>query len=278
MNFGNPGDPDLRSLWQGADSRNGSFIVDVNSVAFLRSCTDPLQVFALRKVACFEAMLCPFCNKFRSRVFWKDSQWVARNPRIHDFRCCKACDPGGILPSDCKRVMLGNAVCELKDTLRLCRPAIRFHIGRFIMQWMFVLPKDERKFLSYFGAIRRRSGFLALSDQATPWELDTQLKWKVLPETDYFDPTNHTYLFAFRLLFGDFWASCCWNKETCGDIFESILGFVWLANSIGHESLPASRLAAFFDSVIHSVWAILLVTELWRDFDIFAEFVRNNVS
>ena len=90
--------------------------------------------------------------------------------------------------------------------------------------------RSRRKWLSYHGALRR-SLYLRHGGQQLALTHHWGDKIKFLDIGTYFDPGNWHYLMCFVLLFGD----VPWNKETVGDMFESILGMRYL---IEEEGMP----------------------------------------
>ena len=64
-------------------------------------------------------------------------------------------------------------------------------------------------------------------------------------KTAYFDPSNHCYWLCFKALWPTYPLE--WNKETVGDIFESMLGVHYLISTRKFEGKP-------------EVWACLLKT------------------
>ena len=99
-------------------------------------------------------MECPRCGQIRYKRSWKNSQWSRYSPYTDEFNCCKECHPSGFYVD----------TSELLDAWRLMQhcamfvaetPGLLSHIEAFIVQWM-TMPRDTRKWLSYYGGIRRR--------------------------------------------------------------------------------------------------------------------------
>lgn len=87
---------------------------------------------------------------------------------------------------------------------------------------------------------------------------------------DYFDPGNRVYAYALRLIWPDVLDRRNWNNGTCGDIVEALLGYAFL----NPHSVPAKRLAEFFDVLCYSVFQLLLHGPScnWYLFDQFRTF------
>jgi len=214
----------------------------------------------------------------RYKKDWKPSQWAAWNPETNDFHCCRQCDPNCILPQREAEVQVGQAIAELRRIVLSVSSALQARIGKFVEKWMSDLSYADRKALSHYGAIRRRSpndpsgrkGVLGF----TVTNLDRPF---ILDERNYFDPGNLVYSFAFRLLWNDVWQKYGWNSETIGDIIEAILGFHYQQVLQNREHVPARSLSRLFDDLTYNVYRVLLYSNddrLWCNFHAFHDWIR----
>ena len=162
---------------------------------------------------------------------------------------------------------------ELSNLLEIKMKNVHLKSGDFLNLWM-TLPHRWRKSLSHHGAVRLRPVLSPkLGYRDTP-------KWKMkqLDADEYFDPGNIVYMFALRLVWNQIWEPAGWNKETCGDIFESSLGYVKVRNDAGlavAERKSEIQLAAFIDSLCYCTWAFMWFSGAdhltWSNFSIFHE-------
>ena len=86
------------------------------------------------------------------------------------------------------------------------------------------VPKYNRKYWSYFGALNRQN----TSDPRGSWAIEIA-GWadnnrKELATETYFDPGNWHYSICTRLLLPGLGSQGNWNNETMGDLVESLLG------------------------------------------------------
>ena len=141
------------------------------------------------------------------------------------------------------------------------------------------LPHRWRKSHSHHGAVCRRPGLRPkLAYRDTPkWKK----KKKKLDADEYFDPGNTVCSFALRLMWNHIWEPAGWSKETCGDIFESILGYVKLRSEAGLKDAEREseiKVAAFIDSLCYCTWAFMWFVSggdhpIWSDFSIFHDTI-----
>lgn len=70
-----------------------------------------------------------------------------------------------------RAVVLDQSRMELQSVLSRVSPTLRVFLGQFIISWMQDVPYAERKQLSYFGAIRRRTPSDPRGQQYFPWSV-----------------------------------------------------------------------------------------------------------
>ena len=203
-------------------------------------------------------MECPKCGWVRSKKAWRPCQWNNQAVASCDFHRCKVCDgemahdatwhwrPGEMqfqtqtksdhkcsFPSKRVRPALTSkddipqAAFELQELASHCDSYI---LGDFVMLWMS-LPRNERKNLSYNGAVESRVGDPC--HYTCPDEL-----------VRYFDPGNYIYSAALSIMAPHLETEKNWNAETRGDILESIMGFAYLSRTERIECSCQSRKAS----------------------------------
>ena len=177
-------------------------------------------------------MQCPTCNEERTRVYWRQSQWIHEKPVIHWFRQCKVCDLE--LPPPWSHYG-SNSSSSRPTSPRTSQPAappadvaelvpieamelIELMVGfqtekasKFVAAWMD-LPHKVRKAWSHSGAVQCRNA-------TAPVHYHCHLNGRT-----YFDPGNWIYAVSLSLLCPELMAYVNWNYETKGDICESIMG------------------------------------------------------
>ena len=129
-------------------------------------------------------------------------------------------------------------------------------LASFFERWVIEMPHERKKELSYSGALVH------------------------LPPTEWtpYDPGNHVYSIALRIMFNNDAAflSLGWSSETCGDVIESILGYSWKAEheprQVKITSTNKLRLHRFVLMIEQLCMAIVLhghatAWRKWYDFD-----------
>ena len=77
----------------------------------------------------------------------------------------------------------------------------------------------------------------------------------------YYDPGNLVYMYAMKLMFNEIFASVNWNRETVGDIFESILGLYYLRGRGGKQCpITLVRMAEWLDQYISAIYEFMKCT------------------
>jgi len=228
-------------------------------------------------------MECPYCHEKRYSRDWMPSQWRGWTPETEFYHCCRQCDPECVAPARHRRVQVDEAIAAMTQRLRPISIAVRNYIGKFLQAWMNGLSYSQRKSFSHYGAIRRRSATdpVGRTTVMRTTTIATHERDFILNETNYFDPGNRVYSFAFRLLWDDLQKEHGWNEETMGDIIESILGYHYLCveHRIEGKVGPAPRLLSnFLDDLAYNVWRVLVYStnaNLWQnDFTAFSSMLR----
>jgi hypothetical protein len=173
-------------------------------------------------------MQCPVCNCLRYSRSWKPSQWAAYSAVINDFNCCKECSADGYTVAAGEQENSFAELAEVWCRLEL-KAGLRDKLLLVVQEWMSNIDHKTRKNWSHFGALRKRS-----ADDSTalvPWSSAdaSQSSDDAYDKTAWFDPGNHCYWLVFKALWPTY--SLEWNKETVGDIFESMLGLHYLATT-----------------------------------------------
>ena len=138
--------------------------------------------------------------------------------------------------------------------------------ARFIEAWM-TLPAAYRKALSHHGAIRSRR-------QIDPCGYTAEKPDGSRLRT--FDPCNWYYMRAFFLAFPQLMRSYDWNEETVGDIFEALLGLVFI-NPNYEEDAPQRIIAEWIDESVYTVW-LYITMERSCEVQLLAEAAGQPIS
>ena len=173
-------------------------------------------------------MQCPKCLQIRYSRSWKPSQWRNERAVIGEFNCCRECHYDCFLSPISPEDAL-DQVRVLKKRYHHCaQQGWSDQLEKFFEEWVSKVPKYNRKYWSYFGALSRLDtddprGSTAVA--IARWA-DTNRKW--LSCETYFDPGNWHYSICMRLLWPRLGSQGNWNDETIGDIVESLLGMQYL--------------------------------------------------
>ena len=133
------------------------------------------------------------------------------------------------------------------------------------------LPRYDRKWLSYYGGIRRRlptcpTGGTRFEGVLIPFT-DEEIP-RLHHDPQVFDPGNWTYHLATRILMPQLLDTYHWNAETVGDIWESLLGYAALPEKVLHKmAIQRSReteqwaksFARWIDAYVYSVYRFCLL-------------------
>ena len=149
-------------------------------------------------------------------------QWVCGAVTEH-FSQCKICD--GILAAPYWLAAPVHPMHSTPDTpkeaLELIELLTHFRSGncaKVVYRWL-ELPPAMRRACSHDGAIKCR--------------VDTDPKHYFCPikEQCYFDPSLWVYSVTLRLMMPKMMQEVGWNKQTIGELFESIFGLHYLVDN-----------------------------------------------
>ena len=212
-------------------------------------------------------MECPRCREVCCRRFWKPSQWRAWSPYTAEFNCCRECNPDNLY------VDYNDLLAEWNSCLSCVKyisetPGLK-HIEGCLVRWMG-MPKFQRKWLSYYGGLRRRGSHRSCGwpeKLLSPLE-DEKPRFHYYSDEKVFDPGNYVYMLGTRLLWPQLRHENHWNAETLGDMWESFLGYADLPEemlckmSIARSSETALRSKSFarwIDAYMYSVYRLCLL-------------------
>ena len=136
---------------------------------------------------------------------------------------------------------LAQSVLRVVALANRLSPAVEHYI-----EALMGLPGPERKLISHYGALRCRPG-----DRIDHIDPDTGV--------GYFDPTNWTYSFGFKIVFPRLSREYDWNRETQGDICEILLA---MGFSRGAERRQYA-LAVWLEEVMYACYTILTIRPDW---------------
>ena len=146
------------------------------------------------------AMFCPACQCQKPRRFWYKEQWNSNDPTGKWLGRCGSCDPHRV----------GRTLAEAEQCLQMLDRCVAFMnqntnarngVKRFLDRWL-TLPWETRKYLSYFGALRRS------------------------PNHPMDDAGNAMYLILWHLFLPEVLVRHhLRDLETVGDLWESIFGY-----------------------------------------------------
>ena len=193
-------------------------------------------------------MQCPECRELRYKRDWKPSQWIACQPVINDFTCCKICSPECYIVSghlEAEALTLCKSLYNRYRTEITTELTINFRFRQFIDTWVTTLEYSTRKHWSHSGALRMPN--FSREEEAglpKPWSKDQRL------QTDrYFDPGSWHYKVSMGVVLGEM----PYNEETVGDIVESLLGLQYIikfgeetTDDTASKTAPRQRTSRFF--------------------------------
>ena len=161
-------------------------------------------------------MFCDGCGLWRSRKWWRPSQWKARSSTCWPYVGCKECHNSGA-PQ--------QLVDLVRDSFKLRAWDLEDFGGG---QAAFLSEFRERhslniKWLSHRGAIPAVYEF-----HPKHWQDPRTGRW-------YFDPSNSVYMAAVQFACPEFIReSGLANEERVGDLIEAILGCGFVLAARGH--------------------------------------------
>ena len=194
------------------------------------------------------AMECPACQQTRYSKEWTPSQWRAWTAVANGYDRCKPCQSIWLRAPSAP--VERDETTRYLATIRMMREKTNVVVWQdFLMQYMTHLGHDYRKSLSHSGALYCR-------DDTDPvhWNCrDTQVR--------YFDPGNYVYYIAFLSIFEELLRHNGWNQQTCGDIFESLLGLVYLrSQSTLHDpyssNSPQRKMEQWIQVYVYAVYRL----------------------
>ena len=168
-------------------------------------------------------MICPTCGQYRSKAYWRNSQWKSHNPETNWYKRCRYCDNEMDL-------MYYDSQPDVQDSNPPAAPPpphnfiedkcflelsswwqpVGFpcaHFSKFVDAWVVNMGRPLRKFLSRFGAVQSIESF--------PVHYQCEFL-----QRSYFDASNKVYGLVLDLLCG---GPKSWNDETKGDVITYVI-------------------------------------------------------
>ena len=215
-------------------------------------------------------MECPRCGELRYKRSWKPSQWQGSSAYTDQFNCCRVCHPECLYVDYSELIDAWQVMVHCASHLchgPLCATS---WLEEFIVGWM-ELPRHDRKWLSYYGGIRRRlptcpTGGTRVEGVLSPFA-DEEIP-RDHHDPQVFDPGNWIYRLATRMLVPQLLETYHWNAETVGDIWESLLGYAALPQKMLHKVAIqrsseteqwAKSFAQWIDAYVYSVYRFCLL-------------------
>ena len=190
-------------------------------------------------------MQCPVCQQTRYSKEWTPGQWKAWSAVANGYNRCKPCH--SIWLSQPQAPVERGETTRHIATIRMMRDKTNIQVFQdFLVQYMTDLSPYYRKILSYSGALYCR-------DDTDP------VHWNCpKAQVRFFDPGNWVYYVAFLSIFDELLRHYGWNQETCGDIFESLLGLVYVCSqSTFHDPYrsdsPQGKLEQWIQVYVYAV-------------------------
>ena len=214
-------------------------------------------------------MECPRCGKLRYKRSWKPSQWHGESAYTDQFNCCRVCHPECLYVDYSELIDAWQVMVHCASHLWQA-PGLSRWLEDFIVGWM-KLPRYERKWLSYYGGIRRRlptcpTGGTRVDGVLSPFA-DEEIP-RDHHDPQVFDPGNYVYDLGTRLLWPQLRKSNYWNAETVADIWESLRGYASLSEEMlcsmssarsSETTLLLESFARWIDCYMYSVHRLCLL-------------------